>query len=66
MQISKQEINDLKNRISQALKTEKSNISKIKYVKINDNKTTLSQPNNYIIWGRGGSGKTTLMLISFR
>lgn len=63
--ISQKQISDLKNKISQALRTEQSNIQKIKYVEIKENKATLLQQNNYVVWGRRGSGKTTLLLISF-
>lgn len=54
-------VSDLRNHLRKILKTEESNITYIEFVDFNKNKEKLFGPQRVVIYGRKGTGKTTLL-----
>jgi Cdc6-like AAA superfamily ATPase len=67
--LKKQKLNDLnilKNKISESVRTEKKNLEAIEYIEFNDNLKNISSNSNFIVFGRRGTGKTTLLINLFK
>ena len=55
------DFNTFKNKINESIRTEKKNLENIKYIEFNDNLKNISSNLNFIVFGRRGTGKTTLL-----